>query len=43
VVNDDQVAIEIVAKSGSAYLVPAAEYESWVETACSGPRPTLHT
>jgi antitoxin YefM len=32
-VNNDQAAIEIVAKSGSAYLVPAAEYESWVETA----------
>lgn len=31
-VNEDQQAIEIVSKRGSAYLVPAAEYESLLET-----------
>lgn len=31
-VNDDQVAVEIVSKKGTAYLVPAAEYESLLET-----------
>jgi antitoxin YefM len=32
-VNADSTAVEIVAKSGSAYLVAAAEYESLEETA----------
>lgn len=32
-VNDDQAAVEIVSKNGSAFLVPAAEYEALVETA----------
>ena len=31
-VNEDQKAIEIVSKRGSAYLVPAGEYESLLET-----------
>lgn len=31
-VNDDQVAVEIVSKRGTAYLVPADEYRSLVET-----------
>lgn len=31
-VNDDQVAVEIVSRKGTAYLVPAAEYESLLET-----------
>lgn len=31
-VNEDQKAIEIVSKRGSAYLVPADEYESLLET-----------
>lgn len=31
-VNADQKAIEIVSKRGSAYLVPADEYESLLET-----------
>ena len=31
-VNQDQKAIEIVSKRGSAYLVPADEYESLLET-----------
>jgi antitoxin YefM len=32
-VNSDHTAVEIVAKTGSAYLVSAAEYESLQETA----------
>ena len=32
-VNDDGAAVEIVAKSNRAYLVPAAEYEALKETA----------
>jgi antitoxin YefM len=32
-VNADSAAVEIVARSGSAYLVAAAEYESLQETA----------
>lgn len=32
-VNDDMTAVEIVARTGNAYLVPAAEYESIQETA----------
>ena len=32
-VNSDRTAVEIVAKSGSAYLVSAAEYEALRETA----------
>lgn len=32
-VNSDRIAVEIVAKTGSAYLVSAAEYESLQETA----------
>ena len=31
-VNDDQQAIEIVSKAGTAYLVPADEYRGLVET-----------
>ena len=31
-VNDDQVAVEIVAKRGTAYLVSADEYHSLKET-----------
>lgn len=31
-VNDDQVAVEIVSKKGTAYLVPADEYRSLKET-----------
>ena len=31
-VNDNAEAIEIVSKAGSAYLVPAAEYEAWKTT-----------
>lgn len=31
-VNDDQVAVEIVWRRGSAYLVPAEEYRSLTET-----------
>lgn len=31
-VNDDQQAVEIVAKGGTAYLVPADEYRGLVET-----------
>lgn len=32
-VNSDRSAVEIVAKTGSAYLVSAAEYEALQETA----------
>lgn len=32
-VNEDQEAVEIVGKSGPAYLVPAEEYLSLLETA----------
>ncbi len=32
-VNDDQAAVEIVGRRGTAYLVPADEYRSLVETA----------
>lgn len=32
-VNDDQAAVEIVGRKGTAYLVPADEYRSLVETA----------
>ncbi|MFI7416934.1 type II toxin-antitoxin system Phd/YefM family antitoxin [Nonomuraea sp. NPDC049684] len=32
-VNDDRTAVEIVSKSGSAYLVAAEEYEALQETA----------
>lgn len=31
-VNNDQAAIEIVSKRGTAYLVPADEYHSLIET-----------
>ena len=31
-VNDDQAAVEIVSKRGTAYLVPAEEYQSLRET-----------
>ena len=31
-VNDDQAAVEIVSKRGTAYLVPAEEYRSLQET-----------
>ena len=31
-VNADQKAVEIVSKRGTAYLVPADEYQSWQET-----------
>ncbi len=31
-VNDDQQAVEIVAKGGTAYLVPADEYRGLLET-----------
>lgn len=31
-VNDDQVSVEIVSKKGTAYLVPADEYHSLLET-----------
>lgn len=31
-VNADQKAVEIISKRGTAYLVPADEYESWQET-----------
>lgn len=31
-VNDNAEAVEIVSKAGSAYLVPAAEYEAWKTT-----------
>ena len=31
-VNDDQEAVEIVSKKGTAYLVPADEYRAWRET-----------
>ena len=31
-VNEDQEAVEIVSKKGTAYLVPADEYRSLVET-----------
>ena len=31
-VNDDQEAVEIVSKKGTAYLVPEEEYLSWRET-----------
>lgn len=31
-VNDDQEAIEIISKKGTAYLVPEDEYRSWRET-----------
>jgi antitoxin YefM len=31
-VNDDQVAVEIVSKKGTAFLVPADEYRSLKET-----------
>lgn len=31
-VNDNAESVEIVSRSGRAYLVPAAEYESWKET-----------
>jgi antitoxin YefM len=31
-VNDDQEAVEIISKRGTAYLVPADEYRSWRET-----------
>lgn len=31
-VNADQQAVEIISKRGTAYLVPADEYESWQET-----------
>ena len=32
-VNDDQQAVEIVSRKGTAYLVPADVYESLMETA----------
>ena len=32
-VNDDQAAVEIVSRNGTAYLVPEDEYRSLVETA----------
>jgi len=31
-VNDDQAAVEIVSRNGTAYLVPADEYHSLLET-----------
>lgn len=31
-VNEDQEAVEIVSKKGTAYLVPADEYRSLIET-----------
>jgi antitoxin YefM len=31
-VNDNAESVEIVSLAGRAYLVPAAEYESWKET-----------
>jgi len=31
-INEDQEAVEIVSKKGTAYLVPADEYRSLVET-----------
>ena len=31
-VNDDQMAVEIVSKKGTAFLVPEAEYHSLLET-----------
>lgn len=31
-VNDDQTSVEIVSRKGTAYLVPADEYRSLVET-----------
>jgi len=31
-VNDNAESVEIVSRAGRAYLVPAAEYESWKET-----------
>ena len=31
-VNSDRTAVKIVTSTGSAYLVPAAEYESFQET-----------
>jgi antitoxin YefM len=31
-VNDDQTAVEIVSRKGTAYLVPADEYHSLLET-----------
>jgi antitoxin YefM len=33
-VNSDRIAVEIVARTSSAYLVSAAEYEALRETAC---------
>jgi antitoxin YefM len=33
-VNDDQVAVEIVSKKGTAFLVSADEYRSLKETVC---------
>ncbi|SEG56401.1 antitoxin YefM [Nonomuraea solani] len=32
-VNNDHIAVEIVSKSGNAYLVAAEEYEALLETA----------
>jgi prevent-host-death family protein len=32
-VNDDRIAVEIVSRNGSAYLVAAEEYEAMLETA----------
>lgn len=34
-VNDDRAAVEIVSKRGTAYLVPADEYRSLLETVYS--------
>lgn len=31
-VNDDQEAVEIISRKGTAYLVPADEYRAWRET-----------
>ena len=31
-INEDQQAVEIVSKKGTAYLVPADEYRSLIET-----------
>ena len=31
-INEDQEAVEIVSKKGTAYLVPADEYRSLIET-----------
>lgn len=31
-VNDDQEAVEIISKKGTAFLVPEDEYRSWRET-----------